>query len=165
MEIDMNVTKEQLCVEFPEEASVVVNFDLIDMEAGKLVGAGGYVQVRREETDFTVTVFDAEGDVVSETHVPFNFKEVDAEQMCTEIEPTLLDIVANSDGTLSVATEVTAEWDGEDWNFRGALIKKHWDMNSTCFSPMELGYSYDKAAQLTPDEAIAALKLWMDESL
>jgi hypothetical protein len=161
MEIDMNVTKEQLCVEFPEESSVVVNFDLTDMEAGKLVGAGGYVQVRKEETVFTVTVFDAEGDVVSETHVPFNFKEVDAEQMCTEIEPTLLDLYATSYDK----PEVTAEWDGEDWNFRGAFINKHWDMNSTCFSPMELGYSYTQAAQLTPDEAIAALKLWMNESL
>ena len=61
--------------------------------------------------------------------------------------------------------DVTAEWDGEDWNFRGALIKKHWDMNSTCFSPMELGYSYTKAARLTPDQAIAALMGWLDETL
>jgi hypothetical protein len=61
-------------------------------------------------------------------------------------------------------TNVTAEWDGEDWHFSGDLIKKRWSMGTTCFSPMELGYSYTKAARLTPDEAIAALKVWMDQS-
>lgn len=66
---------------------------------------------------------------------------------------------------IDMTLDVTADWDGEDWNFRGALIKKHWDMNSTCFSPMELGYSYSKAARLTPEQAIAALMGWLDETL
>ena len=61
--------------------------------------------------------------------------------------------------------KVTAEWDGEDWVFQGALIKKHWGMTRTCFSPMELGYSYSKAARLTPEQAIAALMVWLDEKL
>jgi hypothetical protein len=60
---------------------------------------------------------------------------------------------------------VTAEWDGEDWTFRGDLIKKHWDWDSTCFSPMELGYSYEKACRLPPNQAIDALMVWLDETL
>ena len=92
---------------------------------------------------------------------PYNFGKVDDEQMSIETETTPLDLYVTSYDK----PEVTAEWDGEDWRFSGALIKKHWDMSEVCFSPTELGYSYTKAAQLTPDEAIAALKLWMDESL
>ena len=61
--------------------------------------------------------------------------------------------------------EVSADWDGEDWNFRGALVKKHWGMNSTCFSPSELGCSYSVAASLTPNQAIAIFMDWIDESL
>lgn len=60
---------------------------------------------------------------------------------------------------------VTAEWDGEDWIFRGDLIKKHWNMSNTCFSPSELGYTYNDAARLTPEKAISALLLWLNESL
>lgn len=63
------------------------------------------------------------------------------------------------------ASSVTAEWDGEDWIFRGDLIKKHWNMSSTCFSPSELGYTYNDAARLTPEKAISALLLWLNESL
>ena len=60
---------------------------------------------------------------------------------------------------------ITAEWDWEDWNFTGDLIKKHWGFSSTCFSPSELGYSYDKAAKLTPYQAVEALLAWINESL
>jgi hypothetical protein len=70
----MKTKEERLFVEFPEDSSVIVNFDLINLEDGDLIGAGGYVHVRKEETDFSVTVFNVDGDVVGEIHVPFNFK-------------------------------------------------------------------------------------------
>ena len=56
---------------------------------------------------------------------------------------------------------VTAEWNGEDWVFRGELIQHHWGMSSTCFSPSELGYTYNDAARLAPYKAIDALVLWL----
>ena len=56
---------------------------------------------------------------------------------------------------------VTAEWNGEDWVFKGELIQHHWGMSSTCFSPSELGYTYNDAARLAPYKAVEALLLWL----
>ena len=60
--------------------------------------------------------------------------------------------------------DLKAEWDGEDWRFGGALIKKRWDLSEVCFSPSELGYTYNDAARLTPERAIDALLLWINGS-
>jgi len=57
-----------------DDDSVVVNFYLFDKENDEAVGDGGYVQVRQEENVFKVTVFNCDGDVVSEVDVPFAFK-------------------------------------------------------------------------------------------
>ena len=54
--------------------SVVVNFNLFDEENDEAVGDGGYVHVKQEENVFQVTVFNCDGDVVSEVDVPFAFK-------------------------------------------------------------------------------------------
>jgi hypothetical protein len=57
--------------------AVVVNFDVYDFEQDEVTQVGGYVQVRQHEDEFTVIIFDAEGDVISQTSVPFNFKAVE----------------------------------------------------------------------------------------
>jgi hypothetical protein len=57
-----------------DDDSVVVNFDLVDLDKGDVVGQAGYVHIRMEDNAFTVTAFNADGDVVSETHMPFDFK-------------------------------------------------------------------------------------------
>ena len=61
--------------------------------------------------------------------------------------------------------DIKAEWDGEDWNFSGALVKKHWGLSSICFSPLELGCSYSKACRLTPEQATATFMEWLNETL
>ncbi len=58
-----------------DDGSVVVNFNLYDEESDEVVGDGGYVNIRQEENEYTIFVFNSEGDVISEVRVPFNFKE------------------------------------------------------------------------------------------
>jgi hypothetical protein len=60
-----------------DDGSVVVNFDVTD-DYNIPTRQGGYVMARKDEDDkcFYVTVFNANGDVLSETVVPFNFSEV-----------------------------------------------------------------------------------------
>jgi hypothetical protein len=60
-----------------DDGSVVVNFDVTD-DYNIPTRQGGYVMARKDEDDkcFYVTVFNANGDVLSETVVPFNFMGV-----------------------------------------------------------------------------------------
>jgi hypothetical protein len=55
--------------------SIVVNFDVYDDELQEVTQTGGYVHVRKDNEDqcFYVTVFNNEGDVLSETQVPYIF--------------------------------------------------------------------------------------------
>lgn len=55
-----------------------------------------------------------------------------------------------------MSSDITAEWDGEDWRFAGEVVTQRWGRSSVCFSPTELGFSYSKAAKLTPSEAAEA---------
>lgn len=59
-----------------DDGSVVINFDVTD-DFNIPTQQGGYVMARMEEDEgeFIVTVFNADGDVLSETVVPFNFKQ------------------------------------------------------------------------------------------
>jgi hypothetical protein len=57
-----------------DDDSVVVNFNLFDKEADEVVGDGGYVNIRQEENEYAIFVFNSEGDIVSEVRVPFAFK-------------------------------------------------------------------------------------------
>lgn len=59
--------------------SVAVNFDVYDIEQDETTKNGGYVHVRKDdgEQKFIIVVFNAEGDVVNETHLPYAFKGVD----------------------------------------------------------------------------------------
>jgi hypothetical protein len=60
-----------------DDGSGVLNFDALDLNGDQPVATSGYVMARMEEdiSQFVVTVFNADGDVLSETVVPFNFKQ------------------------------------------------------------------------------------------
>jgi hypothetical protein len=66
------ITSEEL-----DDGSATLNFDVTD-DYNIPTKQGGYVMVRKDEDDncFYVSVFNAIGDVLSETVVPFNFIEV-----------------------------------------------------------------------------------------
>ena len=68
------MNEKQINTDCWDDDSVVVNFDLVDLENNNVVGQCGYVHVRIETKEFTITVFNADGDTVSETHLPFKFK-------------------------------------------------------------------------------------------
>jgi hypothetical protein len=56
-----------------DDDSVVVNFDMVDGD--DVIKQNGYVYVQQKEDMFIVIVYNAFGDALSETHVPFGFKE------------------------------------------------------------------------------------------
>ena len=59
-----------------DDDSVVVNFDLFSDAYHEVTKDGGYVHIRQELEFFNVTVYDCEGNVLSEVNVPFKFKEI-----------------------------------------------------------------------------------------
>jgi len=59
-----------------DDDSVVVNFDVYDTDQREVTKDGGYVHIRQELEFFNVTVYDCDGDVLSEVNVPFKFKEL-----------------------------------------------------------------------------------------
>ena len=71
-------TNENLCMRTDrlDDDSVVVNFDVYDTDQCEVTKDGGYVHIRQELEFFNVTVYDCEGNVLSEVNVPFNFKEL-----------------------------------------------------------------------------------------
>jgi hypothetical protein len=60
-----------------DDGSMVINFDVTD-DYNIPTRQGGYVMVRKDLIDkcFSVVVIDVDGNALSETHVPFNFREV-----------------------------------------------------------------------------------------
>lgn len=66
--VEMNVDREAY------EGSVVVNFDMRDTDTDEVFAQGGYVQIRQGSNSFQVFVFNSDGDVVSNTVVPFDFR-------------------------------------------------------------------------------------------
>jgi hypothetical protein len=54
--------------------TLVVNFDVYDKGYHEVTKDAGYVCIRQEDDCFTVTVFDCNGTVLSETNVPHKFK-------------------------------------------------------------------------------------------
>jgi hypothetical protein len=69
--VEMNVDREVY------EDSVVVTFDLRDTQDDEIFAVGGYVQVIQDEECFQILVFNKDGDIVSDTEVPFDFKLVE----------------------------------------------------------------------------------------
>ena len=57
-----------------DDGSIVVNFDIVD-DSYIPIRQGGYVMTRQEEDCFIVTVFNKDGDVLTETVAPFNFTD------------------------------------------------------------------------------------------
>ena len=70
---------EKIVLAFDEldNLSACINFDVTD-DYNIPTRQGGYVMARRDDEDncFYITVVNSEGDVLSETVVPFNFSEV-----------------------------------------------------------------------------------------
>lgn len=60
-----------------DNQSAVINFDIYDNDEDQVVKGGGYVMSRQDDEDqcFYVSVCDVDGNILSETVVPFNFKE------------------------------------------------------------------------------------------
>lgn len=75
--IDENTEEVVMNTERLDDESVVVNFDVYDSENNQIVAQAGYVRTRQDFEDrcFYVTVFNAEGDVLSETVVPMQFNQ------------------------------------------------------------------------------------------
>ena len=48
-------------------------------DVGGVIGTSGYVLTEIAEDHFLVTVVDGDGEVLSETVVPFNFKDVESD--------------------------------------------------------------------------------------
>jgi hypothetical protein len=73
----MNNEKIVLTAETLDDESAVINFDVCNIITGDAIKFGGYVMSRIDENDkcFYVTVFNGDGDVLSETTVPFDFKK------------------------------------------------------------------------------------------
>lgn len=58
-----------------DSGATVVNFDLWDTDHDEPAKQGGYVQVEHGESGYTVDIFNSDGDVLSSTFVPFDFKD------------------------------------------------------------------------------------------
>lgn len=58
-----------------DNGSAVINFDMWGNEDDQVIAQAGYVMTRKDMEDecFYVTVFNADGDVLSETQVPMVF--------------------------------------------------------------------------------------------
>jgi hypothetical protein len=64
---------------FPDDNGVIVNFDQFEPMEDEPTHFGGYVRIMQndEQKCFTVFVFNAAGDILSETDVPFKFIPVE----------------------------------------------------------------------------------------
>jgi len=76
-ELEQGAVQITMSAETLDDNSVAVNFDMWDNENGQVVAQAGYVLTRQDDQDkcFYVTVFNAEGGVLSETVVPMHFNE------------------------------------------------------------------------------------------
>ena len=59
-----------------DDDSVCVNFDLYSNENDEIIQQNGYVLVSTEEQEFIISIFDSDGNVVSQVNHPFNFKKI-----------------------------------------------------------------------------------------
>lgn len=57
------------------ENSVVVSFDGYQNEETDVTHHSGYVRISKDTDAFVVTIINADGDLISETEIPFNFVE------------------------------------------------------------------------------------------
>jgi hypothetical protein len=64
---------------YPDDNRIIVDLDVYDFEADEVSHVGGYICIRQsdEDQEFNVVIFNANGDVVSETTMPYEFVEVE----------------------------------------------------------------------------------------
>lgn len=76
-ELDTDTQYPIIAVDKIDDGSGVINFDLIDNNEDRPIASAGYVMARQDNENrcYIVNVFNADGDVLSETVVPFNFTE------------------------------------------------------------------------------------------
>ena len=76
-ELDTDTQYPTITVDKLDDGSGVINFDVIDDNEDQPIASAGYVMTRQDNENrcYIVNVFNADGDVLSETVVPFNFKE------------------------------------------------------------------------------------------
>ena len=67
----------EMTSDYVESDTHVLNFDEYDTDENQVVRQGGYVMTRQDDDDqcFYVTVFNSNGDVLSETIVNYYFEE------------------------------------------------------------------------------------------
>jgi hypothetical protein len=62
---------------FDSDNLIIVNFDGHQNEETGLTHHGGYVRIKQDTDSFYVVIINSQGDVVSETEIPFNFVEAE----------------------------------------------------------------------------------------
>jgi hypothetical protein len=62
---------------FDSDNLIIVNFDGHQNEETGVTHHGGYVRIEQDTDSFYVVIINSQGDVVSETEIPFNFVEAD----------------------------------------------------------------------------------------
>lgn len=64
---------------YPDDNRIIVDFNVYDVEADEVSHLGGHVCIRQNDKDeqCNIVVFNANGDVVSETTIPYEFIEAE----------------------------------------------------------------------------------------
>jgi hypothetical protein len=62
---------------FDSDNLIIVNFDGHQNEETGVTHHGGYVRIEQDTDSFYVVIINSQGDVVSETEIPFNFVEAE----------------------------------------------------------------------------------------
>lgn len=60
-----------LNVDHLDDDSACINFDYLDRENDEVINVGGYVHARIEQDGIVVCVYDADGNILSETTLSF----------------------------------------------------------------------------------------------
>jgi hypothetical protein len=63
--------------EIKSDNLILVNFDGHQNEETGVTHHGGYVRIEQDTDSFYVVIINSQGDVVSETEIPFNFVEAE----------------------------------------------------------------------------------------
>jgi hypothetical protein len=58
------------------EDTVIIDFNVYDLEQDDVVKVGSYVHITQFEDEFIVFIYNSENKLISRTDVPFNFKDV-----------------------------------------------------------------------------------------
>jgi hypothetical protein len=64
---------------YPTDNRIIVDFNVYDFEADEVTQVGGHLCLRQsdEDKEFNVVIFNANGDVISQTRIPYQFMEAE----------------------------------------------------------------------------------------